>query len=65
MSHVASANPALEGTAGHVALQLLPFQGKETLWAIGDFHGELREPGADIPETFRSSVAIQASHCGK
>lgn len=45
--------------------ELLPFHGKESAWAIGAFLGELRELEADIPETSRSSAAIQASHCGK
>lgn len=70
-SHGASAQPGLvafsvnKGTTGHVELELLPFHGKETLWAVAVFLGELRELGAGIPETFSSSVAIQASHCGK
>lgn len=69
--HVASAKPALvafsmkEGTTEHVELKLLPFHGKKALWAIGVFHGEQRELGADIPETFKSSDAIQVSRCGK
>lgn len=46
-------------------LELLPFCGKEAVWAIGVFLGEPGELGADIPETSKSTVAIQASHCAK